>query len=450
MAQRKFHFSQMLLPDGWARDVAVATDDAGMITAVSPGATGSGESFGGVCVPGLANVHSHAHQRAMAGLAERSGPGADSFWTWREAMYGFALKMRPEELQAVAAQLYVECLKSGFTSVGEFQYLHHQPDGSAYDTRAELSLRCLEASREAGIGMTMLPVLYAYSGFGGQAPTANQRRFLNDGQGFQRIVAEIASSLRGHERMGIAPHSLRAVTVGLLREVMTAEGPVHIHIAEQVKEVEDCLAFNGQRPVEYLLNEFDLNARWSLIHATHMNGRETVALAGSGAQAALCPVTEANLGDGIFNGVEYMNAGGAIAIGTDSHVSVGAAEELRMLEYSQRYLTRARTVLSGGPERSTGRNLFAAALAGGARSIAQPASGFAVGQRLDAVVLDSDHPALIGREGNGILDAWIFSGGSSCVRHVIVGGNIVVRDGHHAREDEIKTKFAAAMKRLQE
>jgi len=450
MAQRKFHFSQMLLPTGWARDVGIETDDAGLITSVSLGAVRAGESFGGACVPGLANVHSHAHQRAMAGLAERSGPGADSFWTWREAMYGFALKIRPEELQAVAAQLYVECLKSGFTSVGEFQYLHHQPNGSPYATRAELSLRCLEASREAGIGMTMLPVLYAYSGFGGQAPNAGQRRFLNDGDGFQEIVAQLRSALRGSERLGIAPHSLRAVTVELLREVMTTEGPVHIHIAEQIKEVEDCLAFNGKRPVEYLLSEFDLDARWSLIHATHMNGRETSALAASGAHAALCPVTEANLGDGIFNGVEYLKAGGAIAIGTDSHVSVGAAEELRTLEYSQRYLTRARTVLSGGPERSTGRNLFEAALAGGARSIAQPASGFAVGQRLDAVVLDKDHPALIGREGDGILDAWIFSGGSACVRHVIAGGKTVVRDGHHAREDEIKTKFAAAMKRLQE
>lgn len=450
MAQRKFHFSQMLLPTGWAADVGIETDAAGMITAVTPGAARVGESFGGVAVPGLANVHSHAHQRAMAGLAERSGPGADSFWTWREAMYGFALKMRPQDLQAVAAQLYVECLKSGFTSVGEFQYLHHQPDGSAYGTRAELSLQCLEASREAGIGMTMLPVLYAYSGFGGQPPNGGQRRFLNDAQGFQRIVTEIASSLQGHERMGIAPHSLRAVTAELLREVMTPDGPVHIHIAEQIREVEDCLAFNGKRPVEYLLSEFDLNARWSLIHATHMNGRETAALAASGAHAALCPVTEANLGDGIFNGVEYLRAGGAIAIGTDSHVSVGAAEELRTLEYSQRYLTRARTVLSGGPEHSTGRNLFEAALAGGARSIDQPASGFAVGQRLDAVVLDHEHPTLIGREGDGILDAWIFSGGSACVANVIAGGKIVVRDGRHAREDEIKAKFAAAMKRLQE
>ena len=450
MGPCKFHFSQMLLPDGWARDVGIETDDAGMITAVLPGAAGAGESLPGVAVPGLANVHSHAHQRAMAGLAERSGPGADSFWTWREAMYGFALKMRPEELQAVAAQLYVECLKAGFTSVGEFQYLHHQPDGTPYANRAELSLRCLEAAREAGISMTMLPVLYAYGGFGGQAANAGQRRFLNNQQGFQAIIAEIASSLRGHERMGIAPHSLRAVTVELLREVMTEAGPVHIHIAEQIKEVEDCLAFNGKRPVEYLSSEFDLNARWSLIHATHMNARETSGLAASGAHAALCPVTEANLGDGIFNGVDYMSAGGAIAIGTDSHVSVGAAEELRVLEYSQRYLTRARTVLSGGAARSTGRNLFEAALAGGARSIAQPASGIRVGQRLDAVVLDDEHPALIGRKGDGILDSWIFSGGSACVRDVIAGGKIVVRDGHHAREAEIKTKFAAAMKRLQE
>ena len=449
MPQGKFHFSQILLPTGWARNVTLAVDEAGTILSVQPDSAPEGEVFRDPALPGLANIHSHAHQRAMAGLAERSGPGADSFWTWREAMYGFALKMSPEDLQAIAAQLAVECLKSGFTSLGEFQYLHHQPDGTAYAERARMSLACLEAAREAGIGITLLPVLYAYGGFGGQSANPGQRRFLNDPAGFARIHADLAAALRPGERLGIAPHSLRAVTVGLLKEVMTPQGPIHIHIAEQMKEVEDCLVFCNRRPVEYLMENFALDARWSLIHATHMNGRETQALARSGAIAGLCPVTEANLGDGIFNGVEYLANQGAIAIGTDSHVSVGVAEELRTLEYSQRYLTRGRNVLAGGPERSTGRHLFDAALAGGARSIGQ-SRGFLPGERLDAVMLDANHPRLVGREGDNLLDSWIFSGGSDCVRHVIAGGRHVVREGRHIAEEQITKNFAAAIARLKE
>lgn len=449
MRARKFHFGQALLPGGWQRDVAVETDASGLITLVEAGASPSGESFPGPALPGIANVHSHAHQRAMAGLAERSGPGADSFWTWREAMYGNALKIGPDDLRAIAAQLYVECLKAGFTSIGEFQYLHHQPDGSPYENPAELSIACIEAARMTGIGMTMLPVFYAFGGFGGAPTGFGQRRFISSREGFARICEALAKMMRPHEKLGIAPHSLRAVSVESLRDVMPAEGPIHIHIAEQVAEVEACLAFCGKRPVEYLMSEFAIDARWSLVHATHMNARETIALAESGAHAALCPVTEANLGDGIFNGVDYLAGNGAMAIGTDSHVSIGMAEELRTLEYSQRYLTRARNVLAGGADRSTGRNLFDRALAGGASSIGQ-SRGIMKGQRLDALVLDGNHASLMAREGDAIMDSFIFAGGSSCVRHVIAGGEVVIRDGRHAREEEITASYRAALGRLQE
>jgi formimidoylglutamate deiminase len=269
---------------------------------------GDGTRLNGIAVPGMANVHSHAHQRAMVGLAERSGPGADSFWTWREAMYGFALAMQPEDLEAIAAQLYVEALKSGFTAIGEFQYLHNQPDGTPYDAPAEMSLRCLSAAERTGIAVTMLPTLYAYGGFGGQMPGDGQRRFINTADSFLRIVENLGAKM-GKGRLGISPHSLRAVTKELLNEVITGvacDAPIHIHVAEQEKEVEDCIAWCGRRPVAYLLDSFEVSPRWCAIHATHMNNDETVALALSGAVAGLCPTTEANLGDGIFPAAPFL------------------------------------------------------------------------------------------------------------------------------------------------
>ena len=454
MQSTKLHFASALTAEGWQENVTLTVDDGGIIRAVESGAAEGAARISGIAVPAMPNVHSHAHQRFMQGLAERAGPAADSFWTWREVMYGFALRLSPEDLEAVAAQLYVEMLKSGFSAVGEFQYLHHQPDGTPHDDPAEMSLRCLAAAERAGIGITILPTLYAHGGFGGEPPTQGQRRFINGADRFLEIFARLEAACRDHplRRAGISPHSLRAVTPRLLREVIAGippGAPIHIHVAEQVKEVEDCIAFSGLRPVALLMEAFALSPRWTAIHATHMTETETLALARSGATAGLCPTTEANLGDGIFPATAFMGAGGAIAIGSDSHISVSPAEDLRMLEYSQRLRDRTRNALAGGPGRSTGRTLYDAALRGGAQSIAQPVGALAPGFRCDVTVLDSDHPLLAGRSGDTALDSWIFSGGNALVKHVFVGGRQMVKDRHHIHEDAIAQAFRAAQRRLQ-
>jgi formimidoylglutamate deiminase len=459
MTERKMKFASALLPSGWNSDVTLTLDQSGTIEKVETGDRDpSVKCLPGIAIPAIPNVHSHAHQRLMAGLAEVAGPGADSFWTWREVMYGFALKLGPEDLEAVAAQLYVEMLKSGSTVVGEFQYLHHQPDGAPYEEPAELSLRCLSAADQAGISITLLPTLYAYGGFGGQAPSAGQRRFINDSTRYLKILSTLhqVTAINPLRQLGISPHSLRAVTRELVAEViagMDAMGlnsaPIHIHVAEQVKEVEDCRAWSGgARPVEYLLDHFDLSSRWCAIHATHMTGEETRRMAGAGMIGGLCPTTEANLGDGTFPAAAFLKAGGTIAIGSDSHISVSPAEDLRQLEYSQRLRDLTRNALAGGPGTSTGRTLLEAALKGGSRSMTQPVGALASGFRADIAVLDNDHPALIGRSFDAVLDSWIFSGGNACIRDVFVAGNHVVEDRRHIREEAIEKNFRAAVKRL--
>ncbi len=459
MDQRKLKFATALLPHGWKSDVTLTIDAAGMIEKVEAGSgERSAKALKGIAIPAIPNVHSHAHQRLMAGLAEVAGPGADSFWTWREVMYGFALKLGPEDLQAVAAQLYVEVLKSGSSVIGEFQYLHNQPDGTPYDEPAELSLRCLAAAEEAGIAITMLPTLYAYGGFGGQPPMSGQRRFINESDRYLKIltVLDKASKTNPLWQLGISPHSLRAVTKPLLNDVIAGldamnrvSAPIHIHVAEQTKEVDECVAWSGgTRPVQYLLDHFDVSSRWCGIHATHMTAEETHRMAASGMIAGLCPTTEANLGDGIFPADTFLTAKGAIAIGSDSHITVSPAEDLRQLEYSQRLRDRTRNALASGPGKSTGRALFDAALKGGAQSMAQPVGALAPGLRADITVLDDDHPALIGRSQDSALDSWIFSGGNSCVRDVFVAGHHVVQDRRHIREEAILKNFRAAVKRL--
>jgi formimidoylglutamate deiminase len=459
MQQRKLKFASALLPSGWASDVTFTLGPQGMIQKVETGAADrTANSLKRIAVPAVPNVHSHAHQRLMAGLAEVAGPGADSFWTWREVMYGFALKLGPEDLQAVAAQLYVEMLKSGSTVVGEFQYLHHQPDGMPYKEPAELSLRCLAAAEEAGIAITLLPTLYAYGGFGGQPPTHGQRRFINDSSRYLKILESLdkASKANPLSTLGISPHSLRAVTKELLTDVISGldrmgrkTAPIHIHVAEQTKEVHDCLAWSGgTRPVQYLLDNFAISSRWSGIHATHMTVDETQRMARSGMIAGLCPTTEANLGDGIFPANSFLKAQGQIAIGSDSHISVSPAEDLRVLEYSQRLRDRTRNALASGPGKSTGRSLLDAALEGGAASMAQPIGALAPGCRADIAVLDGEHPALIGRSGDAVLDSWIFSGGNACVSDVFIAGNHVIEDRRHIKEEAILNNFRAAVKRL--
>ncbi len=446
------NFSTALTSEGWKDNVAVELDSHGNIERVTPRSK-IGEHTKGIAVPAMPNAHCHAHQRFMLGLAERAGPGTDSFWTWREAMYGFALRLSPEDLEAVAAQLYVEMLKSGFSVVGEFQYLHHQPDGTPYDEPAELSLRCLSAAEHAGIAITMLPTLYSFGGFGGQPPVEGQRRFINGADRYLEIYRRLHSTCANHplRRLGISPHSYRAVTIDLLKTVIggiDAASPIHIHVAEQTKEVDDCIAWSGKRPVELMLDSFDISKRWCAIHATHMTEDETERLAKSGAIAGLCPTTEANLGDGIFPADRFLKVGGAIAIGSDSNISVSPAEDLRMLEYSQRLRDRTRNALAAGPGQSTGRSLFDRALKGGATAMTQPVGAIAPGYRCDIAVLDEAHPSLIGRIGDDLLDTWIFSAGNQCVKDMFVGGRQVVKDRRHFAEEKIARDFQSAVKRL--
>ncbi len=459
MTIRKLHFDSALLPSGWQNDVTIAVDDGGNISSVDSEIADAGaHHVAGAALPGVPNVHSHAHQRAMAGLAERAGPDRDSFWTWREVMYGFLARMTPDDLQAIAAQLYVEMLKSGFTSVGEFQYLHHGPGGTPYGETAEMSLRTLDAADHAGIGITSLPTLYAYGGFGGAEPNPRQERFLNGADRYLDIVSSLHKRSQGNPNhgLGISPHSLRAVTSELLGEViagldaLTENAPIHIHIAEQVREVEDCIEWCGKRPVDLLMETFDVGDRWCLIHATHMSDDETRAVAASGAVVGLCPATEANLGDGIFPAPLYLAAQGRIAIGSDSHISVSPVEELRLLEYGQRLITRERNVLAAGAHASTGRTLLNHVLSGGAQCLGRAIGALSVGNRADIVVLDTDAPALYGREGDALIDSWIFSGNQPCVSNVFVGGVQVVAGGRHIHEDDILADYRATIDRLSE
>ena len=378
----KLHFATALLADGWRDDVRV-TVEKGVIAAVEPGMPPDGATrFVGAAIPGLPNLHSHAFQRGMAGLAERRGPGADSFWTWREVMYRFLDRLTPDDVEAIAAWAYVEMLEAGFTAVAEFHYLHHAPDGRPYANLAETAERIAAAASEAGIGLTLLPVLYSHGNFGGAPASPGQRRFLNDRDGFERLVEGSARALDAlpDARLGVAPHSLRAVGLDDLRWLgeRWPDGPLHIHVAEQTKEVEDCLAVHGRRPIELLAETVALDGRWCLIHATHAEPHEIDLIAGSGAVAGLCPVTEANLGDGVFDATRFLDRGGRFGVGSDSLVRISAAEELRALEYAQRLRHRSRNAL-GAPGRSTGRRLYDAACAGGGQALRQDVGALAPG-----------------------------------------------------------------------
>lgn len=447
-----FLAAMALLPEGWARDVLIATDAAGAIVSVTPNASsGTARRLRGVVLPGMPNLHSHAFQRAMAGAAERRSPaGRDSFWTWRETMYRFVGLLSPEDAEAVAAQLFCELLEGGFTAVCEFHYLHHQPDGTPYEDRAEMAKRHLAAARAAGIGITLLPALYRHGGIFGRDPAPGQRRFLNDLDGYARIMdgARAAVADNPQAAIGMAPHSLRAVTPDMLRAVAAMDGPIHIHAAEQAKEVEECLAATGARPVQWLLDNAAVDARWVLIHATHMDADETRRLAGSGAVAGLCPSTEASLGDGFFALPEYFSARGRIGIGTDSHVGTAVRDELQLMEVAQRLKLHARAVAATEASPHPGRLLFDAALAGGAQASARPIGAIAPGLRCDLVELDPDHPILVGQTGDSLLDAWVFSGAANPVRTVIVGGRPVVEAGRHIRALEITENFSRTLRRL--
>lgn len=447
MTTKSYFFDHAFLPSGWTADIRVDVAN-GTITSVTPNSTRDGaQHVPGLAIPGLPNLHCHAFQRGMAGLAETRGPGADSFWSWRNVMYRFALSMTPDHVEAVAGQLYMEMLEAGFSRVGEFHYLHHDKDGRPYANIAELAERIGAASATAGIGLTLLPVFYAHSGFGGAEPIDGQRRFINSLDSFAALMdgcRSVTSQLSGAE-LGLAPHSLRAATPDELTTVvaMAGKGPVHIHVAEQVKEVEDCIAWSGARPVEWLLDNADVDGRWCLIHATHMTDDETRRMARRGAIAGLCPITEANLGDGTFPAPVFLEEGGRYGVGSDSNVLISLPDELRQLEYSQRLALRARNVIaaSGG---STARSLFDHAITGGGAALKAP-GGLAVGHNADIVALDTSAVPYLA--GDQLLDHWMFAGGVS-VDTVWAVGKKTVEGGRHRSRDAINRRFVKAMGEL--
>jgi formiminoglutamate deiminase len=455
MSHHALLFDHVFLPDGWRRDVRIIVADGDIRSVEADSARGQAdERIAGIALPGLPNLHCHAFQRAMAGLAERRGPSHDSFWTWREVMYRFLERLSPDDVEAIAAFAYMEMLERGFTAVAEFHYLHHAPDGRPYADIGEMAGRIVAAARTTGIGLTLLPSFYAQGGFGGAPPVAGQRRFLNDPERFLRLFecARVLASTLSSAAIGIAPHSLRAVTPESLKMIVAAapDGPLHIHAAEQVKEVEDCIAWSGRRPVEWLLDEMQLDRRWCLVHATHMSDDETRRLAASDAVAGLCPLTEASLGDGIFNGSDFLAANGRFGVGTDSNIDIDPAAELRQLEYSQRLSQRARNVMASREGESNGGRLFVEALAGGAQALHRAIGAIAPGRRADIVVLDPDHADFAANDSDRWLDAWIFVAGRSAVKDVFVGGRKIVEGGSHVARKEIAAGYRAALQRLRD
>jgi formimidoylglutamate deiminase len=466
MPVHELHARQALLPGGWAADVRLCWDAAGQLLSVQPGspppeAGHPCHRVDGPLLPGLTNLHSHAFQRSFAGLTERRGPDPhDSFWSWRTRMYDFAAHLGPQEVEAIATALYVELLENGWSSVCEFHYLHHDRDGHPYADDAALSRALMRAAARAGIRLTLLPVLYQTSGFGGQAPLPPQRRFLRSTESMLRLLETLAPERAAcGVRLGVAPHSLRAVPPDSLRALLAGldtldpTALVHLHIAEQTAEVEACLAWCGQRPLDWLLDHAPVDARWCLVHATHLTPAEITRAAATGAVAGLCPSTEANLGDGLFDLPAWQSAGGAWGLGTDSHVGVNAAEELMLLEYGQRLQRRQRNVAATPDQPDTATAMLLQAVQGGARAAGRcppgQIAGLVVGAPADWVVLDPHHPALADLAPADQLAAHVFaSHRTSALSAVWIGGRPCVQDGRHPLHDAATADFLRTRRTL--
>lgn len=442
---KKYFFEKACLPGGWQKDVLITVDARGLICAVVPDARDEGaEKTGGFALPGFPNSHSHAFQKALAGRTEFKANHKDNFWGWRSLMYQFAGALDPEDCTNIASFLYLEMLKSGYSAVAEFHYLHHQPGGMAFDDPAEMSMAIVNAAQTVGIGLTLLPVLYMQGGFGNIPLEKHQLRFRHDVQPYLRLLER----LQGHHH-GVAFHSLRAVPKEALADVMDAVDctiPVHIHIAEQEKEVGDCLNHTGQRPVEWLLSQQNVDHRWCLVHATHMTGNETAKLAKSGAVVSICPTTEANLGDGFFPLADFLGNGGRIAIGSDSNGLIDPIEEARWLEYGARLVGQQRNIAANESDPHTGSALFKAIQKGGAQALGQKTGVIEVGYRADIIIVDN---ILLNQvPEKNILDALIFSGNRTDIKHVMVAGKWCIKDRHHPREEDITANFKKTMTRL--
>jgi formimidoylglutamate deiminase len=469
----RYHMTSAFLLQGWVRDVVATVSDDGLITGLQaadpadaraggPMAVAGTERIDGIVIPGMANAHSHAFQRAMAGNTEYRLSARDSFWTWRNAMYALANRIEPGDLQILATQLFIEMLKSGYTSVAEFHYLHRQKSGAPYSGSNALWEAVGNAASAAGIALTFLPTLYQTSDFGGRPLKPEQARFASDTDAFLRAVEDRIEAERGGgshvemrtQRTGAAFHSLRAVPLDDLRRAarrlreLDAGLPLHIHVAEQTLEVQACVRDTGRRPIELLLDTGLLDRHWCLVHATHATAEELKGVAAAAAAVCVSISTEANLGDGFFDTARFLNTGGRLCVGSDSQSTVSPAEELRWLEYQQRLRKKRRAVLAGSTEPHVGTRLWRDAAQHGAQAIGQPAGAIAVGRRADWVVLDAGHPSMAGAAADTALDHLLFAGGHAAIRDVMVAGRWALTDGRHALEDELRPRFAALMQRL--
>ena len=444
-----------LLPEGWKSAVRLKPAADGRWLAIMSDAEGPDAGayrVNGWLLPGFANLHSHAFQRVMAGRAERRSHARDSFWTWRETMYRVAERFDPDGLRAVAAWLYAEMLEAGYTSVCEFHYLHHQPGGQPYADPAAMSRALIEAARETGIALTLMPVLYERGGFDGAELGERQRRFGHGVDDFLGLLERLSGEQDGQFRLGMAFHSLRAVSeesmTAVLMALSGASLPIHIHVAEQLAEVQECLGRHGARPVQWLYDRMPVDRHWTLVHATHMNPAEIAAVSISGATVALCPTTEANLGDGLFSLRDFAEAGGRWGIGSDSQVSVSPVEELRWLEYGQRLMYRRRNLAARPDQAGLGAGLVATALENADDPTGAPRGRLRAGQRADFIVLDGDAPQLVGHGQASVLDAWVFSGNRPAVKEVWVGGQRVVSEGRHRARERLLAGYRQALGRL--
>jgi formimidoylglutamate deiminase len=458
----KLYAKNILLVDGWTENKTIIIEN-GIISAIETGFSEGAEIAGGSVIPGMINCHSHAFQRAFAGFSEQGSEGQDSFWTWRKIMYQFLAQLTDQDAKVIAKQLYIEMLKMGYTRVAEFHYLHHDIDGSTYDNTSDennglgtMAEAIFQAAKESGIGLTMLPVLYQFSGFGAQAANDGQKRFINSTTQFNQLVSDCFSLSERYENtnVGIAPHSLRAVDKKSLTEAvehvrsLDTKAPIHIHISEQQKEVDDCLAHYGKRPVQWLLDNADLDKHWCLIHATHINEQERKGVISSQAIAGICPTTEANLGDGIFPTTEFLAEQGTFAIGSDSHISVNPIEELRWLEYAQRLIKQQRAILASNEFASVGQNLWQRAAQGGAQSTNSNTGSLALGKQADLLVLDSDKTKLFAHDNKHLLDSVIFASQQNPVSDVMVNGCWAIRKYLHKDEKLSADSFASLLARL--
>jgi len=451
----KLYADKILLGSQWAKQKTLTIEN-GVITDITEGKDVDAEIAQGVVIPGMVNCHSHAFQRAFAGFSEQGSEGQDSFWTWRAIMYKFLDQLTAENAEVIATQLYIEMLKMGYTRVAEFHYLHHQIDGAVYPQLAQMAEAIFKAASNTGIGLTLLPVLYRFAGFGEQAPKDGQKRFINSTEQFNQLVSDcvVLSEQYANSNVGIAPHSLRAVDkTSLLAAVkhvrfFDENAPIHIHISEQQQEVNDCLSHYGKRPVEWLLENAELDPHWCLIHATHINQQERQGIIKSGAIAGICPTTEANLGDGIFPTTEFLQEQGTFAIGSDSHISVNPIEELRWLEYAQRLIKQQRAILANKHQLSVGQNLWQRAAQGGAQSTNSNTGELALGKQADLLVLDAAQTQLFAHSDQHLLDSMLFASQQNPIQDVMVNGAWVIKNRQHTLQQTSADNFVQLLAKL--